>query len=125
MFTEVIMAAGQVWNGGNDERFRSRKRMDARRRYNREYMRRWRADPQNCERERFTRLRAELQRRVRPMFGGRRLFLNRRGRAVCGFCWRGQPIKMVERLRISETEAREYMKVQIPCCAECWVPQCA
>jgi hypothetical protein len=38
----------------------------AHRRYKREYMRRWRSDPRNLERELHTRLRAELTRRVRP-----------------------------------------------------------
>jgi hypothetical protein len=91
----------------------------ARRRYNREYMRRWRADPRNFERELHTRLRAQLTRRVRPMYGERRLYLNRRGRPVCGFCWQRRPIKFQERMRISEETRNEFVKVLIPCCGEC------
>jgi hypothetical protein len=89
------------------------------RRYKREYMRRWRADPRNMERELHTRLRAALSRKVGPKYGERRLYLNRHGDAVCGFCWRRQPVKMQERLRISEGPRNEYVKVLIPCCGEC------
>jgi hypothetical protein len=113
------MTGEQVWNGRNDCRIGNHARADAQRRRNREYMRRWRADPRNFERERLTRLQSELERRVHPRYPGRRLFVTSRGRAVCGFCWRGLPIKMVERLRISETAASEYLRVQIPCCADC------
>ena len=88
-------------------------------RYKREYMRRWRSDPRNFERELHTRLRAQLARRVRPMYGERRLYLNRRGRPVCGFCWHRPPIKLQERLRISEDARSEFVKVLIPCCGEC------
>lgn len=109
----------------NDRRNRSRARTNSQLRDHRDYMRRWRADPRNSERERLTRLRAEIERSVRPTLAGRRLFVTRRGRAVCGFCWRGLPVKIVERLQISETPAREYLKVQIPCCTICGVPQCA
>jgi hypothetical protein len=89
------------------------------RRYKREYMRRWRADPRNLERELHTRLRAALSRKVGPRYGERRLYLNRQGEAVCGFCWRRPPVKMQERLRISEGPRNEYVKVLIPCCGEC------
>ncbi len=91
----------------------------ARSRYNREYMRHWRADPRNFERELHTRLRSQLTRRVRPMYGERRRYLNRRGRPVCGFCWHRRPIKFQERLWISEKARNEYVKVLIPCCGEC------
>jgi hypothetical protein len=91
----------------------------AHRRYKREYMRRWRSDPRNLERELHTRLRAELTRRVRPMYGERRLYFNRRGQPVCGFCWQRAPIKMQERLRVSEAARDGYVKVLIPCCGEC------
>jgi len=92
---------------------------EAHRRYKRKYMRRWRADPHNCERELHTRLRAHLARRVGPMYGERRLYLNRQRRPVCGFCWHRRPMKLQERLRISEEAGNEFVKVLIPCCGEC------
>lgn len=95
------------------------RKSEADRRYKREYMRRWRADPRSSQRELLTRLRAELSRRVRPMYGERRLYLNRRGRPVCGFCWQRQPVKFQERLRISEEARNEFVKVLIPCCGKC------
>lgn len=113
------MTGEQVWGGGNDGAIRNRTKTVEHRRRNREYMRRWRADPRNCERERLKCLRSELERRVHSRYAGRRLFVTSHGRARCGFCWRGLPIKMVERLRISETAANEYVRVQIPCCADC------
>lgn len=91
----------------------------ARRRYNRIYMRRWRSDPRHFERELLTRLRAQFNRRVHRRYGERRLYLNRRGGPVCGFCRRRAPIKMQERLRISEAVRDGYVKVLIPCCGDC------
>ncbi|MGH9714102.1 MAG: hypothetical protein ACRD5M_12465 [Candidatus Acidiferrales bacterium] len=114
---------GEVASSGeNEHEIRARATIEMHRRYNRVYMRRWRADPRHHERERLARVRAQIDRTVHPRYGGRRLFLTRRGRAVCGFCWRGQPVKMVERLKITETTPGEFLRVHIPCCVECWIP---
>jgi len=82
-------------------------------------MRRWRADPRHRAREFATRLRATLRQKAQRAASERRLYVNRRGQAVCGFCWRRTPVRMAERLRISEAGRNGYVKVLIPCCEEC------
>lgn len=91
----------------------------ARRRQKRIYMRRWRSDPRHFEREIRTRLRAHLNRKMRSISSGHPRYLNRRGEPVCGFCWRRRPVKMEERLRVSEIAREGYVKVLIPCCGDC------
>jgi hypothetical protein len=92
---------------------------EERRRYNREYMRRWRADPRHRLRELDSRVRAYQAQKEGRAVNHRRLYIDGRGRAVCGFCWRRSPIRLVVRLRISEAARNEYVKVLIPCCGEC------
>jgi hypothetical protein len=89
------------------------------RRYNREYMRRWRADPRNFERERDCRLRAYWRQKDKRARSQRRLYINARGQPVCGFCWKRRPVRMAERLRICDAARGGYVKVLIPCCEEC------
>jgi hypothetical protein len=100
---------------------RSRRELvtEARRRYNREYMRRWRSDPRNYRREHECRERAYWRQKISRARSERRLYINRRGQAVCGFCWKRPPVRMAERLRISEAARTGYVKVLIPCCGEC------
>lgn len=91
----------------------------ARRRYNRRYMRRWRADPRHRLQEHETRMRAYWGQKERRVVKQRRPYVNRRGEVVCGFCWRRPPIGMVARLRISDAARNGFVKVLIPCCGEC------
>src|SRR5271156_5339433 len=99
-----------------ERRGRAGRRTEAGRRYNREYMRRWRADPRHRAREIGTRLRAYLRQKARRATSERRLYVNRHGQAVCGFCWRRTPVRMAERLRISEAAKNGYVRVLVPCC---------
>jgi hypothetical protein len=100
-------------------RTRAELRRERIRRYNREYMRRWRADPRNFQREHECRMRAYWRQKEKRSRGERRLYINRRGQPVCGFCWRRRPVRMTERLRISDEVRSGYVKVLIPCCEEC------
>jgi len=95
------------------------KRTEARRRYNREYMRRWRGDPRHRQREVESRMRAYWKQKLRRATSERRLYINGCGQAVCGFCWRRPPVRMAERLRISEAARSGYVRALIPCCGEC------
>jgi len=77
-----------------------------RRRYNREYMRRWRADPRHRERERANRERSQCSRKLRGVRGG----------PVCGFCHQRRPKWKVLRLKPAATG---YIKVLVPYCGQC------
>lgn len=90
------------------------------RRLNREYMRRWRADPGHRARERA---RSRFYSRERK---GRTAanccgppFTNARGELVCGFCLLRPAVEQVTRLRISESGPEEYVEVLIPYCGGC------
>jgi hypothetical protein len=113
------MFAKREFRGGDCRRARIVKSIEMRRRYNREYMRRWRGDPRHRQREVETRLRAYLKQKMQRATSERRLYINRCGQAVCGFCWRRPPVRMAERLRISEAARSGYVRVLIPCCEEC------
>lgn len=80
---------------------------EERRRYKREYMRRWRADPLHRDRERANRERSQYKRKVREAV--------RRGPA-CGFCHARRPKWKVVRLRPVE---RGFIKVVVPYCGQC------
>jgi hypothetical protein len=113
------MSQAQVRHAANRAHQMPDAAMEARHRYKGHYMRRWRSDPRHFEREMLTRLRAELKRRLQPVNGVRRLYVTRRGKALCGSCRQRPPVKMQERLRISEAARDGYVKVLIPCCGDC------
>ncbi len=79
---------------------------EERRRYKREYMRRWRADPHHHERERANRERSQYSRKVRDVRGG----------PLCGFCHQRRPKSKVVRLRPVE---RGFINVVVPYCGQC------
>jgi hypothetical protein len=81
---------------------------EVRRRRNREYMRAWRSQPENQERERQSRQRWHYHRKLREEEGARH--------PVCGFCHRREPIAEVVRLRPIPTG---YVQVLVPYCGEC------
>ena len=77
-------------------------------RYKRNYMRLWRARPENLKRERRARQRAyvhqKLYREVRQVH------------RVCGFCHQRAPIETVVRLR---PVASGYVERRVPYCGQC------
>lgn len=81
--------------------------VDARRRYNREYMRRWRTDPSHREDERERRERGQYSRKLQRVTQGRRL---------CGFCHQRPPKEEVLRLFSVPTG---YVEVRVPYCGDC------
>lgn len=81
--------------------------LEARRLYNREYMRRWRADPHHRELERASRERGQDSRKFRKAAQGRRL---------CGFCHQRPPKEEVLRLFPAPTG---YVEVRVPYCGDC------
>ncbi len=81
--------------------------VEVRRRYNREYMRRWRADPRHRESERASSERGQHARKLRHVVQGRR---------VCSFCHQRPPKEEVLRLFPVPTG---YVEVRVPYCGDC------
>lgn len=96
MATAVISRASAV-NYGDPKK---------RRRYNREYMRRWRADPRHRKRERANREHSQYLRKLRNAQLG----------PLCGFCHQRRPKSKVLRLMPVE---RGFITVLMPYCGQC------
>jgi len=112
------MKGRRVPKDGIVARSRTELRRETVRRYNRAYMRRWRAYPRNLVREQAARSRARFARKERQAREGGR-YTNCRGQPVCGFCWCRRPVWIAERLMISELARGGYERVRIPYCGEC------
>ncbi len=91
----------------------------AHRQYNRNYMRRWRADPSHRERENANRCRWACERKERVAQEPWPPFTNWRGEKVCGFCKKRPPKSEILRLKASPIVADQYVEVLIPYCGEC------
>jgi hypothetical protein len=93
---------------------------EERRARNREYMKKWRANP---EHQKIERKRRDHDYIIREQRCAERLRLHPytgvRGQPQCGFCGLGRPVEIVERLRIAETADGEYLRVLIPYCGHC------
>ena len=89
-----------------------------RRRYNRLYMRAWRARPANSAAERRNRTRSYYERKVRKALLAE-LHAPKAAEAVCGFCRKLAPITQVWRLEIRDRSPRGYVEVRVPYCGEC------
>jgi hypothetical protein len=79
-----------------------------RRRNNRNYMRRWRADPRHRARERIRSSRLRVTHKC-----GEAVV---RGKPVCGFCHLREPVRQVRRLKPSRIG---YVEVVVPYCGVC------
>ncbi len=82
-------------------------RTEEHRRYNRAYMRRWRADPRHRDRERANRENCQYLRKLRDLA---------QGNPMCGFCHQRPPRSKVVRL---SPVPRGYVKVLVPYCGQC------
>lgn len=89
------------------------------RQYNREYMRRWRADIRNYEKERESRERAYLGRKQRKAYEEAPPSLNAPDPHICGICRRLPATCSVVRLRTSSNAASGFVEVQLPYCGQC------
>lgn len=94
-------------------------RLERRRRYNRLYMRRWRADPGHSARDRENRRQWHCDRKIRDAREKLPEFTNDRGEPVCGFCRSRPPITEILRLRVCEEARSGYLEIRIPYCGEC------
>ncbi len=83
---------------------------EAKRQYNREYMRRWRSNPQNLERERVNRQHSYYSRKVREATSDGPL---------CGFCHQRPPVCRVRRLEVVQGRPGGFVEVSVPYCGRC------
>jgi hypothetical protein len=113
-----IVAADSAQGRGHYSRLRAAL-LERRRRYNRLYMRQWRADPTHEAREREHRQQWYHARKERDAREKPAPFTNERGESVCGFCRANPPIGQVLRLQICELAPKGYVEVRIPYCGEC------
>jgi hypothetical protein len=93
--------------------------LKARREYKREYMRRWRSDPDHQRQERLNReqwyqRRKEHIPKLLPHARSRR-----RSRPTCGICRKRAPVTEIVRLQIRDDAPGGYRQVRIPYCGEC------
>jgi hypothetical protein len=93
--------------------------LERRRRYNRRYMRHWRANLAHEALEREKRRQWYYERKAREAWEKLPPFTNNRGEPVCGFCWKRPPVTQILRLRISENGPHGYVQVRIPYCGQC------
>jgi hypothetical protein len=89
-----------------------------RRKYNRLYMRAWRAQPANSAAERRNRARWHYERKLREALR-RDLHVTKRAEPVCGFCRKLAPVTQIWRLEIRDLAPRGYVEVRVPYCGEC------
>ncbi len=91
------------------------------RQYNREFMRRWRADPLHAALEREKRRQryydGQKQRRLNRLVSSAQSS-GRKGK-MCGFCWKRPAREKIVRLQVCERASDGYVKVRIPYCGEC------
>jgi hypothetical protein len=90
-----------------------------RRRYNRLYMRSWRADPRHQAYERANRERWHYERKLRNAMRIHHPGFDDHGDPVCGFCRRGPVVERVQRLEIRDLAPRGYVEIRVPYCGEC------
>lgn len=93
--------------------------LEKRRRYNRQYMRSWRADPNHRNHERKNRKRWHYERKVRAARGSYARFMNEHGEPVCGFCRKNPVQTEIVRLQVSENAPHGYVKLRIRYCGTC------
>ncbi len=90
-----------------------------RRRYNRLYMRTWRANPAHLAAERANRERWHYERKLRSALKEHSAGDGDHSNPACGFCRRHPPVTKVWRLEIRDLAPRGYVEVRIPYCGEC------
>lgn len=91
--------------------------LEERRRYNREYMRMWRSDPENRRRECLSRTRWDAHRKLQSTRVPANADMTTRGKPTCGLCHLRAPVCHVMRLRI--LPSGEFKQVRVPYCGQC------
>ena len=87
---------------------------EERRRYNRDYMRRWRANPHNLKRERINRQHWHYLRKLRDAAMG-----GYGEPPLCAFCHQRPPVCRVQRLEVVQGRPGGFVEVSVPYCGHC------
>ena len=93
--------------------------LEKRRRYNRLYMRLWRANPAHRAAELANRARWHYARKLRQALQVVGADLAQDTTLVCGFCRTAPSITKVWRLEIRDSAPGGYAEVRVPYCGEC------
>jgi len=89
------------------------------RRYKRDYMRRWRSDPRNIAQEAVARKQGYYERKCRRVLQALGASAAEPPAPVCGFCGHRAPICEVERLSIGTDPKGSFTRVLVPYCGNC------
>ena len=100
------------------ERVSTESSLEEKRRYKREFMRRWRANPRHRLRESLNRTQWAYARKKRQA-EAHVSHTNARGELKCGICGKLPPVTEVVRLRVSESAPKGYVEVRIPYRGNC------
>lgn len=92
--------------------------VERKRRYKREFMRRWRANPDHRMRESLMRRKWNYDRKKRDA-SQLPPEINTRGNMKCAICGMLPPVTEVVRLRVSQTAPGGYVEVRLPYCGHC------
>lgn len=105
--------------GNTHQRLAPSVRDALKRRYKRDYMRRWRSDPRNVAQEAATRKRDYYERKCRRVLQALGAGAATPLAPVCGFCGHRAPICEVERLAIGTDAKGSFTPVRVPYCGTC------
>lgn len=104
---------------GNPTERLSQALLAKRRRYNRVYMRLWRASPTHRAAELANRARYHYARKLRLALQMVGADPPRNTRLLCGFCRRAPSIRTVWRLEVRDSAPGGYAEVRMPYCGDC------
>lgn len=89
------------------------------RRYKRDYMRRWRRDPRNVAQEAAARKRDYYERKCRRVLQALGAGASEPRAPLCGFCGHRASICEIERLAIGTDPKCSFTRVLVPYCGNC------
>ena len=107
-----------VTDGASDELIQLQLR-EEKRRYIREYMRRWRSRPDHQQIEHQSRRRCYRERKARCAAGATRSRANSAITSRCAICRKRPSTTTIVRLRLLDKAPYNYAEMRVPYCGEC------
>jgi hypothetical protein len=92
---------------------------EEKRRYIREYMRRWRSRPDRRQIEHQSRRRCYRERKVRCAAGAMHSPVNSANASMCAICRKRPSTTTIVRLRLLDKAPYNYAEMRVPYCGEC------
>jgi len=93
--------------------------LEEKRRYIREYMRRWRSRPEHQQLEHSSRRRCYNQRKLQNGSNRLRCSTDPAVAPVCAICRKRPSVTTIVRLRLIDTAPYNYAEMRVPYCGEC------